>query len=152
MAQGKRDQLSELDLMESGTTAVTAGDAIPIGYFQVPEGLEYELGFGSLEGQHSAPGRIYAEIKDDADEEVDGDVIFQALNPQKEHRANIEVFRTTSLNTDLSARTEQLPFSRIPGRVTEGAYISVAFRADDDATLDRDNCTILLDATRYDTR
>ena len=154
MTRKKRDQLSELDLLDE-TKTVTKGDAVILGYFEVPKGMSYELGFGSLEGQHSAEGRIFAEIKDDADEEVKGDIIFQALSPQKQHRADIDTFRTTATNTDLQDRRKQLPLSRYAGKVTESAYVAIAFRADGDSgteTISRDNSEILIDMTKYSER
>ena len=151
MSQKQRDQLTHDDLLHE-SKSVSEGDADIIGYFEVPRGMSYELGYGALEGQHSAEGRIYADIKDDGNSEVDGTLIFQALNPQKEHRANIKRLRTTATRTDLSDRQKQLPFPRVDGEIRESAYLAVAFRSDTDATIERDNCEILIDVTAYDRR
>lgn len=136
------------DHVMSGDVAVTTGSFHKIGEYKVEAGEMVSLGYGQNETQEGAPGRIYIDLKDDANAEMNGLLRFAAHSPQGRPLKIMAEYRTETLRTDLSNRTLQVPFpsTNFP-YLSEDKKLVVEFLPDASGTVSKANSKIIFDIT-----
>lgn len=136
------------DHLMSSDVSVVSGSYMKIGEFKVEAGEMYSLGYGQNESQEGSPGRIYVDLKSDANANVDGILRFSVHTPQGRPIRTLAEFRTETLRTDKNNRTLQVPFpsAKFP-YVSEDKKIVVEFLADANATIGKANTTMVMDTT-----
>ena len=146
-----RSQFDE-DILLSATQVLVADTFQKVGEYTVLAGEAIQAGFGSLAGQHSAEGRVYVDLQDDAAADYDGVVRLEVHNARDRHQETLFESRTEVLRTSATDRTQQLPFPKIAGAIGQDAKLVLTFKPDDAGTLHQDNTNIAMDATIHDVR
>jgi hypothetical protein len=125
-------------MMRLGTYTVVAGELVSVGY-------------GNLDGQENAQGRIYLDLKDNATTplEVNGVVRLSVYSPQDRPIEIISEMRTETLRTSSSDRTKQISFPEHDLMVKEDKKIVLEFIPDANATISKANSTLIMDITKF---
>lgn len=146
-----RGTFTKTDLINTATVAVTAGASVVLGKYPVQAGEAIKLGWGNLQGQENAQGRIFMKLMDDqvVPVELAGTVRISLWSPQDRPIAIVSEWRTEQLNTVATDRTKQIPFPEDIYRTTEDKKIVLEFISDTTATLSRANSTIVMDVARF---
>lgn len=150
MGERYRSSFVKADLIDAATVAVTAGDTIKLGEYQVPVGENIILGFGQSAGQESAEGRIYIDLKDaeTTPGNVDGTLRITLYSPQNRPVAIVDEFRTETLRGSSTDRTKQVPYPERVYQITPYKKVVMEFISDADKTISKANSTVLIDITR----
>lgn len=147
--------LGASDLIAAAAPAVVAGQWNELGRYTVSAGMAVALGFGGMEGQDSAAGRIYMDLRDNAvapGAAINGRIRFTLDNPQKRTERVLFEARTERLRTTAADPTKQIPFSFIDAVATEDWSLVLEYMPDAAQTVGRANCVILVDVTTFDAR
>jgi len=123
-----------------------------IGEYVVVAGEAVQVGFGASSGQHSAEGRVYLDLQDDAADEVNGLVRVEIHNPRDRHRMTVFESRTETLRTSAADRRQQLAFPKVGDAVTTDYKIVITVRPDDAFEYSEDNTNLSMDITIHDVR
>lgn len=151
MGESYRSAFTTAKLMTADVSAV-AGQPIILGKYTVQAGEVIQLGYGDLNAQESAEGRIFIDIRDNGVSPgvvKEGLIRFTAYTPQGRPQRILGEFRTEQLRTDKTNRTLQIPFPGMPFGIGEDKYIAVEFVPDTTATISKTNTIILFDVTQY---
>jgi hypothetical protein len=134
------------DNLMTGDISVDNSSYKTIGSYKVEAGQTIRIGWGDNSSQEGAEGRIYMNIKDSTNVNLDGKLRFVVLTPQKRHLRTLAEYRTETLRTVTDDRQKQIafPFTNMP-RLSEDKILSVEFLADATKTLSKTNSTITFD-------
>lgn len=121
--------LTAAKLLNAADTAIAASVWNLIGKVQMSAGLAYELGYGSDNGQDSAPSRIYGLLKDTAAAELVGTIKFVILDEEQNQveGGHIAEFGYSDLKTDAADRTKKLPLPATGKIATQDKYIGIFY-------------------------
>lgn len=148
-----RSALTQNDLITNATTAVVAGQFNKLGERKIEAGEELSVGYGQQDGQESAQGRIFADIRDNAASPgavVPGVFRLQVYSPQNRPMFILGEWRTETLSTGSGDRTKQVPLKEDQYLLTEDKKLVLEFMPDAAATIGKVNTKILLDTTEYE--
>ncbi len=151
MAEIFRSAFTQADLINADTVACIAGNPIKLGEYVVPAGELVSIGYGTLNGQQNATGRIYADLQsltDDVAAAVDGLVRISAFSPQDRPKEILREYRTETLRQNETDRTKQVPFEEHQLAVSEDKKIVFEFIADANVTVNKSKSKILMDITK----
>ncbi|UWG95517.1 hypothetical protein LPY66_11345 [Dehalobacter sp. DCM] len=139
------------DLIDSASPAVIASVPVKLGEYQVQAGEMIAIGQGSYGSQESAVGRIYMKIYDDTATAVaePGLVRLSVWSPQNRPLMVLGEWRTEALESGATDRSLRIPLPESNVRITEDKKLVLEFISDADDALDRADCAIALDVTRY---
>jgi hypothetical protein len=146
-----RSAFNKDTFFSAATVAVVAGEAKKLGEYAVNSKEIISLGWGGLEGQENAQGRIYVQLKDNTEAgavQIHGTVRLSVYSPQDRPIAIMHEFRTEQLDTSSTDRTKQIPFPEGMYEITEDNKIVMEFISDTSATLSKANSTIMMDIKR----
>jgi hypothetical protein len=147
-----RTTLNKGSLM-SGDVVASATQYVELGRFTVQAGVALAVGFGAMEGQDSAAGRVYIDLKDTTaapGAAVNGQLRIDIHNAQDRVQSTIWEARTESVRSSASDRTQQLPMPWINAVATEDVAFVFKFKSDTAVTVSKTNSTILMDGTSYE--
>ena len=107
-------QLTMADFMAANVTLGAATVWTELGSYTVPRGQAVKLGYGRLEGQDTATGRLYYDIIDDTAGNAtaeDGLIRIVAVNPtQTKSNILFQGSTTKGRSGDADSREKQIPF------------------------------------------
>jgi hypothetical protein len=150
-----RTQLNKMQLISAATVVLNPNQYVELGRFTVQAGTALALGYGAMEGQDSAAGRLYMDFRDNAANPgavVNGTIRIDTHNAQDRPTGTIFEARTEALRTSATDRTQQLPFPWINAVGTEDVAFVLKFKGDAAVTLGQANTVILCDATNYEAK
>lgn len=147
MAEIFRSAFTQADLISSATVSTVAGNPIKLGEYVVPAGELVSIGYGSLNGQQNATGRIFIDLQN-ATVPVEGLVRISAFSPQDRPKEILREYRTETLRQSLTDRTKQVPFEEHQLAVSEDKKIVLEFIADVTGIVDKSKSKILMDITK----
>lgn len=142
-----RSAFTKADLIKEVSTQCVAGNPIILGMYEIPAGELVSIGYGSLAGQESAPGRIYIDLQSST-AAVEGLVRISAFSPQNRPIEIMREYRTETLRQNSTDRTKQIPFPEHEAYISEDKKIVLEFIADTTVTVDKAKSTILMDITK----
>lgn len=148
MAETFRSAFTKANLIKDATTVCIAGNPIILGEYVVPAGELVKIGYGKLEGQESAQGRIYADLQVAAGTPAEGTLRISAFSPQNRPKEIMKEYRTETLRQNATDRTKQVPFAEHDLYVSEDKKIVLEFIADSNISIDKAKSTILMDITK----
>lgn len=129
------------------------GQYVELGRNTVQAGVALALGYGSMEGQDSANGRLYLDVRNNGVAPgviANGKVRIDIHNAQDRVIATIFEGRTERLRTSGTDPRQQLPFPWINAVNTEDVSFVFKFRADAAVTVSKTNTILSMDATIYE--
>jgi len=138
------------DLLTDGVK-VLGGQYVKLGGYTVLAGEEISPGYGQYDSMENAVGRVYAVLKDSTGTEIKGTYQLVVVSPQNVQLLPLGTWRTEDWNTSASDKTKQIPFARMPVRVTKDKKIELHFMADagsDGKIVSLDNSDMQMDVTR----
>ena len=147
MAEIFRSAFTQNDLINADTVDCIAGNPIKLGEYVVPAGELVSTGYGNLNGQQNATGRIYVDLQSSTGA-VDGLVRISAFSPQDRPKEILREYRTETLRQNATDRTKQVPFEEHQLAVSEDKKIVFEFIADTTVTVDKSKSKILMDITK----
>jgi len=142
-----RSAFTKNELIDTATVVCVAGNPIKLGEYVVPAGELVAIGYGDHDGQESANGRIYIDLKSTT-AEVDGLVRLSAFSPQDRPFEILREYRTETLRQGTGDRTKQIPFPVHDLNISEDKKIVLEFIADSGVTVSKADSTILMDITK----
>lgn len=148
MAEIFRSAFTQANLISAASVACIAGNPIKLGEYVVPAGELVSIGYGTLNGQQNATGRIYVDLQVAAGTPADGLVRISAFSPQDRPKEILREYRTETLRQNLTDRTKQVPFEEHQLAVSEDKKIVLEFIADTALTVDKSKSKILMDITK----
>lgn len=152
MGEMYRSAFTTSKLMPVDVSCV-AGQPIILGKYTISAGEMVQLGYGNLNAQESAEGRIFVDIRDNGVSpglKKEGLVRFTVYSPQGRPLRILGEFRSEQLRTDATNRTLQIPFpSNSFPAVSEDKYIALEFVPDTTFTCSKTNTVILFDVSQY---
>lgn len=140
-----------LDKLLTGDVTVTKDVPTRIGEYIVEAGEKVSLGLGSYSSLQDAVGRIYVDLKDDADANADGVVRFSVYSPQNRHIKTLKEFRTERLRQGATDFSKAFPLPKSDFNLTEDKKLVVEFIADANVTISATNSDGLFDVTLFTT-
>jgi hypothetical protein len=147
-----RTTLGTGDLI-AGDTVCPANQYVELGRYVVQAGVALALGYGSMEGQDSANGRLYLNLMNNGvspGAAVNGKIRIDIHNAQDRVQSTIFEGRTERLRTSVTDPRQQLPFPWINAITTEDVCFVLKFRPDAAVTVGKANSTLSMDATIYE--
>lgn len=106
------------------------------------------LGQGKNETQEGALGRIFGDLKDDTNANIDGLVRFSVWTPSNHPKGMMIELHTNQLRTDINDRTKQYPLPESWFKwVTQDDQIVIEVMPETQATLSKANSTLYVDVT-----
>lgn len=134
----------------SADTALVQSKFVEVGRFVVPAGVGYSLGYGQANGQDSAQGRIYGELKDTGAAAVAGVFRIALLDAKEQPIRTLFEARCESLTTSATDRQQQMPLAEHEAVAVEDRIIALYIKCADAAkTLDVSASTLRIDMTEY---
>jgi hypothetical protein len=140
------------DFMVADVPVVT-NQFVELGRYTVQAGVALALGYGSMEGQDSANGRLYLDLRNNAASPgvvLNGKLRLDIHNAQDRVQATIWEGRTERIRTSATDPRQQLPMPWINAITTEDVSFVLKFRADAAGTVGKANTVLSLDATIYE--
>jgi len=136
------------------TTDVVCAAGVParLGYFTVPAGQAYSVGYGPFVGRSDAIGHAMLILIDDAAGAEEGLVSLEVRDPQGRHKATIFEARTEELKLGAADPGLRMPLAEDAGMINEDDRIELWFTSDAADTVDVSACTAAIDCTVYPTR
>ena len=132
---------------QSADVACTAGRFTEIGRYVIGKGRYVTMGYGFLESQSDAAGRIFADIKDTADAAVPGTLMISVYTPEGRHYEDLFDDRTENLTSSSTNRTLQIPFAEFATGYGEDWIYVLLFDPDTTATVDFGLTDIVMNVT-----
>ena len=148
MAEIFRSAFTKADLIKADSTVCVAGNPTIVGEYVVPAGEMVKIGYGTLEGQESATGRIFVDLQLAAGTPADGLVRISAFSPQNRPKEIMREYRTEVIRQSETDRTKQVPFAEHDLFVSEDKKIVLEFIADSTVTVDKTKSKVLMDITK----
>lgn len=145
-----RSALTQNDLISAATVSCMAGQFTKLGERKIEAGEELSIGYGLHDGQESAQGRIFADLRDNAatpGAEVNGVFRLQVYTPQNRPMVILAEYRTETLRTGSGDRTKQVPLAESSYLLTEDKKLVLEFMPDETATIGKTNSKIIFDTT-----
>lgn len=142
-----RSAYTEAQLINDATVSVVEGQIIKLGEYKVEAGELITVGYGEQTGQNNAVGRVFMELKSDADAALNGMVRLSVYSPQNRPLKILGEFRTETLISGKTDRTLQTPFAEHSDWLSEDKKLVLEFISDSTATLSKANSDILMDMT-----
>lgn len=133
--------------------AVVAGEFVQLGRYTVPAGTAIALGFGALEGQDTAVGRLLIDMKNNAvapGANIEGLLRLTVRNPQDRPVMILAESRTERVRLGSTDPKLQRPLPWTNAVLTEDFSLVLEFKADAAGTAGSANSTVLVDITTYD--
>lgn len=150
-----RATLSTGDLI-AADVAVSATQFTEIGRRTIPAGIGEALGYSSLEGQDSAAGRLFADVRDNTAAPgvvLNGVLRLDIHDPEDHVVRTLWEGRTEKLRATAADPGTHLPLPLIGDGIGESWSLVAKFRADAaGSTMGKTNTTLLVDITRYTVR
>ena len=150
-----RSTLTAANLI-AADTAVSATTYTELGRYTIPAGVGAAVGFSSMEGQNSAPGRAYANIMDNGvapGAAIEGTFRIDVHDPEDHVLRTILEAHTSRLRTTAGDPATQLPLPVNPPGYGQDYTIVAMFRADvAGKTVGKINSSLMIDVTRYTVR
>jgi hypothetical protein len=145
-----RGAFTKAEMIKAATVALVRGEFIRVGEYNVQAGELISIGYGMLNGQESATGRIFLDLKDSTEVpvQIDGTIRFVIVSPQDRPLEILAEYRSETLRTGTGDRTKQVPFAESDVWISEDKKLVMEVKADETATLSKANSTILFDVTR----
>lgn len=141
-----------LDDFFAADKAVTAGQFNLLGEYTLNPGQVVILGFGTLDGQQDADGRIYVDIKDNSAApgvNLDGVLQICYYDANDHLMYTMQEYRTETLRTNNSDRTKQIPFPEADKGISAFKSIKIFFKPDATGkTVSATNSSLIMDITR----
>lgn len=138
------------DTLINGTPTTIADSYVMLGQYKVQAGEGIVVGKGDYDGQANAQGRIYCDLKDSADANVEGMVQLIAYTPQDHPIEVMGEWRTETLRTNLNDRSLQIPLPAMKGQgLKEDRRLKLMFKADENGDVSQANSTLLMDITKH---
>lgn len=134
--------------MITADVELRAGIYQEIGRRVVGAGEALGPGFGRDRGAEATHGRIYLDLRDDANAPIHGDVRIRLLRPDDTEIAVVWEDRTEDLAQGADARLERVAFPFSGRVVTENYKIVIDLKPDAPATLSAANSNLLMSATQ----
>lgn len=147
MAEIFRSAFTQADLIKAAETDCIAGNPIKLGEYVVPAGELVSIGYGNLNGQQNATGRIYADLQSSTGA-VDGLLRISAFSPQDRPKEILREYRTETLRQNATDRTKQVPFEEHQLAISEDKKIVLEFIADTTVKVDKSKSKLLMDITK----
>lgn len=120
--------------------------------YSIPDGKAVALGRGLYADQHRAVGRLYAEIKNDSDSGVNGQIRFTVRTPNNDliPGGNLGEFDLDEISVGASDRTSRYPFPLKPSPESFAFFgkeykLCVELITDSDQTISTSNSTLKAD-------
>lgn len=135
-----------LDHFTKEDVTVKAGQWVRIGEYRVQAGELVSVGFGGSNGQESAQGRIFMDIKDAAGQ-LEGFVRLSVYSPQDRPIEIIHEFNIATLRLNETDRTKQVPFPEDQRWLSQDKKLVLEFKAAADGTIDKSKTKLLMDMT-----
>lgn len=148
MAEIIRSAFNKENLIKNASTICIPGNPIMLGEYVVPAGEMVKIGYGQLDGQENAQGRIFIDMRNTADGLLDGFVRITAYSAQNRALEILQEYRTETLRQNETDRTKQIPFSEHQAWVPEDKKIVLEFIADSAVTVDKVKTKVLMDITK----
>lgn len=148
-----RSALTQNDLIASATVSCPAGQFTKLGERKIEAGEELSIGYGAQDGQESAQGRIFVDMRDNAASPgavVDGVLRLQVYSPQNRPLVILGEYRTETLRTGSGDRTKQVPLAESAYLLTEDKKLVLEFMPDSVATIGKSNTKIIFDTTEVE--
>jgi hypothetical protein len=143
-----RSTFNESNLITSATVVCTAGQFTRLGEYKVLSGDLIALGYGDLDSQDCAIGRIYAILKDATPTEIPG-TLRLSLMSSADRQLSIEFeVRTEIVDTNATDRTKQLPFEVSSTWLALDKRFELSFNPDTTATVVKANSSVRVDITK----
>lgn len=130
--------------------ALTTTTYTEVARITVPVGIAYAIGYGDLQGQDNAVGRVYMATETSTSAEIKGAIRIDLHDTQDRVVKTLFEARTEELHTTLSDRRQQIPFPSIKDVATQNMSIVVKMKADTALTPSGANCTWFMDVTEFD--
>lgn len=147
MAEIFRSAFTQKELIAKDTINCIADNPIILGQYVVPAGELVSIGYGNLDGQQNAQGRIFIDLQDTT-KAVDGLIRISAFSPQDRPKEIMREYRTETLRLNVDDRTKQLAFPEHQLYISEDKKIVLEFIADTDCTVSKSKTKILMDITK----
>jgi len=130
-------------------TTVTEDEYRTVERFEIPKGEVAQLGQGQANTQTDAVGRLFADIKDDADAAISGKVRFVIENTQNKPVRTISSHNTSTVNVGSNDRGSRRPYPLRPQQTAEPYKIAIQVQtASGTATYSSANSTVEVDGYR----
>jgi hypothetical protein len=143
-----RSTFNEANLIGTATVVCTAGQFTRLGEYKVLSGDLIALGYGDLDDQCGAVGRIYALIKDVTPAEIPG-TLRLSLMSSADRQLSIEFeCRTEIIDSNPTDRTKMLPFEVSQTWLSLDKRFELSFNPDTTATVVKANSKVLIDITK----
>lgn len=143
-----RSTFNEGNLINAATVVCTAGQFTRLGEYKVLSGDLIALGYGDLDDQCGAVGRIYLLLKDAGPTEVPGTYRLSLMS-SADRQLSIEFeCRTEITDNNPTDRTKELPFEVSMTWLGLDKRFELAFNPDTTATIVKANSKVLIDITK----
>lgn len=129
-----------------------SGEYTEVAEYVVPAGTEVSWGYGRAANEANQ-GYVYADIRDDADEEIrPGKIRLVQRNPTGRRERVVAEFALDDVDNDRYDRSQQppLPEQRDKPLVTQDSSIVVKILTDGTDTVDPDNSELRLPVSEYE--
>lgn len=147
-----RSTLNKANLF-AADKAVVAGEFVQLGKYTIPAGVAIAPGYGAMEGQDTAAGRILIAMMNNAAAPgvaIEGLLRLSVRNPQDRPVMILWESRTERVRLGATDPKIQVPFPWMNAIATEDFSLVLEFRADAAGTAGSANSTCLVDVTTYD--
>lgn len=149
--KGQETELDEVafDVADGDTKEVKAGEENVIGEFTVPAQEVYRWGYGSPRDERNQ-GFAYADLRDDADEPVQGEIWLVQTDAPGDNRQVVKRFSADTLRGDRADINTQKPLPEQGQNpfVGENSKLRLVFVPRYDETIDHENSELGLPTTR----
>jgi hypothetical protein len=145
-----RSTFTEANLISAATVVCTAGQFTRLGEYKVLSGDLIALGYGDLDDQCGAVGRIYMLLKDNTGTPVEmPGTVRLSLMSSADRQLSIEFeCRTEIIDANATDRTKQLPLEVSQTWLSLDKRFELSFNPDTTGTLVKANSKILVDITK----
>ena len=134
------------------SVAISTTSYTEVARFTIGTGAAWAAGYGTLQGQDSATGRIYMDMRDNTASpgaEQNGSVRLELHDAQDVLVRIIWQARTEELRTSLTDRRQQLPFPGDPNVGTQNMSLVWTMKADAAFTPGASNVVLFQDMTEF---